>query len=84
MQAIVGRIIREQRALRGAASGIFLRGLRVVPLLLELADIGAGDERLAAGAGQDPTRTLGSSRNPASAMPSPSHISSDIALRFSG
>src|SRR3981189_1654537 len=30
------------------------------------------------------TRTLGSSRNSTSALPSPSHMSSDMALRFSG
>jgi hypothetical protein len=30
------------------------------------------------------TRTSGSSRNSVSAWPSPSHMSSDIALRFSG
>ena len=52
-------IVRQQRPLRGAASGIFLRGLRVVPFLFELADIGAGNEGLAAGAGQDHNAHVG-------------------------
>ena len=53
MQAMVGfGIVGEQRALRFAAPGIFLGGLRIVPGLLELADIGARHKRLVAGADQ--------------------------------
>ena len=60
MQAMIGfGIIRQQSALRGAAFGIFLRGLGVVAGLLELADIGARDERLVAGADQDHHAHLG-------------------------
>ena len=47
------RIVRQQRALRLAALRIFFRGRRIVAGLFELADIGARDESLVAGADQD-------------------------------
>ena len=53
------RIIRQQRALRGALPRIFLRGLGVVAGLLELADIRARDEGLVAGADHDHDAHLG-------------------------
>ena len=53
------RVIRQQRALRLAAFGIFLRGLCVVAGLFELADVGARDERLVAGADHDHDADVG-------------------------
>ena len=46
-------IIGEQRALGGAAFAIFLGSGGVMACLLELADVGARHERLAAAAAQD-------------------------------
>ncbi len=52
-------IVGQQRALRGAPPGILLRGFGVVSGLLELADVGARDERLVPGADQDHDTHIG-------------------------
>src|ERR1700733_1704427 len=46
-------IMRQQSALGVAAPAVFLGCLRVMAILLELADIGARPEPLVAGAGHD-------------------------------
>ena len=53
------RVARHQRTLRLAAFRIFFRGRRIVAGLFELADIGARDESLVAGADQDHDANVG-------------------------
>ena len=53
------RIIRQQGALRLALFRIFFRRCRIVADFLELADIGARDERLVAGADHDHDADVG-------------------------
>ena len=53
------RVAREQRTLRLAPLRIFFRGRRIVAGLFELADIGARDEGLVAGADQDHDANVG-------------------------
>ena len=53
------RVTRQQRALRLAPFRIFFRGRRIVAGLFELADIGARDKSLVAGADQDHHANVG-------------------------
>ena len=79
------RIIRQQRALRGAASwNIPPRPAALWRVFSNWLISAPETNALSPAPTMITTRTSGSSRNSTNALPSPSHISSDMALRFSG
>src|SRR4051812_7244558 len=77
-------IIGKQRALGGAALAIFLGSGGVMARLLELADVGARYEGLAAAAAQDHDAHGSVVAQGCQRLAKSPHISSDIALRLSG